>query len=68
LGLKEIAQGVDTFKAFAARNPQYTFYLTPIGCGFAGYKREHIRPLFEGSPENVIYTKEWNESEGAKPV
>ena len=37
---------IQVFKAFVEANPHLTFYLTPIGCGLAGYKPADIAPLF----------------------
>ena len=51
------------FKYTAESNSNKTFYLTPIGCGIAGFKRSEIKPLFKNMPPNVIFTEEWEESE-----
>jgi hypothetical protein len=40
------------------------FDVTPIGCGLAGYKREQIRPLFEGMPDNCRFNASWDEHVG----
>ena len=37
---------IQTFKSFVEANPHLTFYLTPIGCGLAGYTAADIAPLF----------------------
>lgn len=54
LPLVEIESYVTTFKLHAIASPHLTFYLTPIGCGLAGYKPHQIAPMFKGSPSNVI--------------
>jgi hypothetical protein len=41
-----INQYIQTFKSFVEANPHLTFYLTPIGCGLAGYTAADIAPLF----------------------
>lgn len=53
LSLTGIAANVREFLRYAMANPQLTFYVTPIGCGLAGYAPEQIAPMFADSPENV---------------
>ncbi len=53
LPLERIKPYVDEFLAFAREHPELNFQLTPIGCGLAGYKPEHIAPMFDGAPSNV---------------
>lgn len=65
LPLSAIAEHVATFLAFALANPELRFRITPIGCGLAGYRREQIKPIFEGHgplPKNCFYSPEWDES------
>lgn len=59
LGLSEIREHVERFKAFAASRPDLTFNVTPVGCGYAGYSQHQIKPLFEPLPSNCRYSKEW---------
>lgn len=59
LPLVEIESYVTTFKLYAITNPHLTFYLTPIGCGLAGYKPHQIAPMFKGSSPNVIIPPEF---------
>lgn len=47
LSTEEIKPFVDRFIEFAKNNKQYTFFVTEIGCGLAGYKPKDIAPLFE---------------------
>lgn len=47
LSISVIKQFVDEFLDFAIKNSQYTFLVTEIGCGLAGYSPEQISPLFE---------------------
>lgn len=54
LSLKAIDQHVRRFRAYAAGNPNLTFYVTPIGCGLAGYEPDQIAPMFAYSPSNVV--------------
>lgn len=61
LSIDRVAAGVERFIDFARSRQDLQFNLTPIGCGLAGFKRSEIRPLFKDAPENVIFTKEWDE-------
>lgn len=49
------------FLLFAKDHPELTFNITRIGCGLAGYKDHHIKPLFSTAPANCILPKEWTE-------
>jgi hypothetical protein len=64
LPLPYIDQAIDDFMTFAKSRPDLTFDVTPIGCGLAGYKREQIRPLFEGMPDNCRFNPSWDEHVG----
>lgn len=48
-GVETIAPYVDTFIEFATAHPELHFYVTPIGCGIAGFKNEEIAPLFRSA-------------------
>ncbi len=45
-GVETIKPYVDEFIAFAKAHPEYTFLVTPIGCGIAGFTADEIAPLF----------------------
>ena len=45
-GVETIKPYVDDFIAFAKARPELFFYVTPIGCGIAGFREEEIAPLF----------------------
>ena len=45
-GVDTIRPYVDEFIAFAKAHPEYTFLVTPIGCGIAGFTADDIAPLF----------------------
>mgnify|MGYP006423858297 CR=1 FL=1 len=47
LNIAEIKPHVNAFIAFATQNKQYTFFVTEIGCGLAGYQPSQIAPLFK---------------------
>lgn len=53
LPLWRIAIQVGKFLFFAHQNPAFTFLVTQVGCGLAGYKPKQIAPLFEGAGPNV---------------
>ena len=59
-GVDTIRPYVDEFIAFAKVHPQYTFLVTPIGCGIAGFEEEEIAPLFKAALgiENIVLP-EW---------
>jgi hypothetical protein len=61
LSLDAIGRHVEDFKEFARSRPDLTFYVTPIGCGLAGYKREQIRPFFADMPDNCRFAETWDE-------
>lgn len=51
--LSEVLDGVLRFLKFAGNNPHLLFFVTPIGCGLAGFKVSEIAPMFLGEPSNV---------------
>ena len=57
--LEVISTYVEQFKKFAAENPQYTFKVTRIGCGLAGYNDSQIAPMFKDSPPNCTLPEGW---------
>ncbi len=59
LPLPVIELHVMRFKQFAKENPQYTFKVTRVGCGLAGYTDEDIAPMFKGCPSNCILPEGW---------
>lgn len=61
LSLEDIRRHVTDFIAFAKSRPDLTFYVTPIGCGLAGYKRQQIRPMFVDMPENCRFAETWDD-------
>lgn len=57
--LDEVREGVVRFLEFARAHAQYTFLLTPIGTGLAGFTNTEIMPLFAGAPPNVKMPAQW---------
>lgn len=56
LSLDEIKSAVDRFIHFASEmlkvSPDERFFVSEVGCGFAGFTVEQIAPLFEMAPAN----------------
>lgn len=61
LPLYDIKFYVGRFIKFALQNPQYTFLVTKIGCGLAGYKEEQIKPMFKEAQnvKNIKLPESW---------
>ena len=62
-GIDVIKPYVDQFIDFVQLHPQFTFYVTKIGCGIAGFTEQDIAPLFSKAIEltNVILPMEFVE-------
>ena len=60
-GVDVIKPYVDEFVEFAINHREYTFLVTKIGCGIAGFAIEEIAPLFADAVdvENIILPKEF---------
>lgn len=50
---------VTNFCRYAAANPQYTFFVTAIGTGLAGFKNMEIAPMFINAPTNCNFPEQW---------
>ena len=63
-GVETIAPYIDNFIEYAFTYYEYTFLVTRIGCGIAGFTVEEIAPLFKEAIEleNVILPKEFVEA------
>lgn len=53
LSLDSILRFVESFKDYAIVQHEYTFLVTEIGCGLAGYTPSQIAPFFNNCPPNV---------------
>ena len=55
-GVETIKPYVDAFIAFARQHTRYTFLVTRIGCGIAGFRDAEIAPLFREAleVENIL--------------
>lgn len=61
LTLHEIHQNVMRFIIYAERHPELRFHVVKVGCGFAGYMEDEIRPFFEKAPENCQLPEGWRQ-------
>ncbi len=63
-GTDKIKPYVDQFIEFALQHPEYTFLVTKVGCGIAGFAVAEIAPLFAKAKtlENVVLPIEFMES------
>lgn len=59
LPLQTVATYVSRFIDYANWHPRDTFYVTRIGCGFAGYRDSDIAPLFYNAPDNCVFDTRW---------
>ena len=50
-GLKNIRPYISEFLEYAINHPQQTFFVTPIGCGIAGFTPKEIAPMFDWAKE-----------------
>ncbi|MBO4964178.1 MAG: hypothetical protein J6C65_04475, partial [Prevotella sp.] len=62
-GVETIRPYVDDFIKFAKEHKQFTFLVTRIGCGIAGFRDEDIAPLFKETEDiaNIILPKKFVE-------
>ena len=62
-GVDAIKPYVDEFIEFARQHREYTFLVTKIGCGIAGFKIEEMAPLFKQAVdlEHVLLPKDFVE-------
>ncbi len=59
LPLEQVASNIAEFLAYAAQNPDSTFFITRVGCGLAGFEDKDIAPLFVNAPDNCSFAHEW---------
>lgn len=50
---------VSCFLIYANILPEEDFQVTQIGCGYAGWKKEQMAPLFANPPKNCLFDTEW---------
>lgn len=59
LPIKSVFEHVTRFLAFAASRPDLHFYVTPVGCGLAGYSPDEMAPLFLSNPSASLPANVW---------
>ena len=59
--LDELKEHVGKFIGYANQHPEFTFQVTRIGCGLAGFTDEQIAPMFAESPENCQFDSAWKQ-------
>jgi len=47
------------FIEYAKHHPELTFYVTPIGTGYAGYTKDQIAPFLLMMPLNCEFAETW---------
>ena len=57
--LGEIRRSVEKFVHYATEHPEKQFILTKIGCGYAGFTEDQIKPMFQFCPPNVLKPEGW---------
>lgn len=48
LSLTEIKENVERFRQYVEKNEHLYFYVTRVGCGYAGHQDKDIAPMFQG--------------------
>jgi hypothetical protein len=56
-----IEMEVREFLEYARYYKELEFFVTRIGCGFAGYSNADIAPMFRGAPDNCMFEQSWKE-------
>ena len=64
LPLEDIKKYIDEFLQFASEHQEYTFRVTRVGCGLAGYKDWQIAPMFYHHSTNCVMPEEWSQYMG----
>lgn len=63
LQLELVHMFVVRFVWFAKCHPQMQFFVTRIGCGFAGFTDKEIAPMFADAPDNCELPIGWDHPE-----
>jgi hypothetical protein len=59
LSLAEVTDHVRLFIAWAHASPSELFFVSPVGCGIAGFTEAQIAPLFIDAPDNCDLPPGW---------
>ena len=58
LNINRIKVEIENFCLFTREHIFYRFFVTAVGCGYAGYTDEQIAPMFEGAI-NCSFPQSW---------
>lgn len=58
LQIELIESYIEDFVEFTIRNKHYSFYVTAVGCGLAGFKDGEIAPLFSNA-HRCVFPLSW---------
>ncbi len=61
LPFEQVRRHVHAFLDYARSRPGEEFFITRIGCGYAGYKDKKIAPLFGAASPNCSVAVEWRQ-------
>lgn len=59
--LEDIVPAIERFMDFARLHRRLKFFLTPVGCGRAGYTDAQVAPLFHRLSSNCAIPLSWSE-------
>lgn len=59
LEIEQIFHHVQIFLAWARLYSETRFFVSEVGCGFAGFSADEIAPLFENAPNNCDLPEGW---------
>lgn len=59
LPLCVVEGSVAGFLEYARTNGKEQFFVTKVGCGYAGHTDAEIAPFFRGAPPNCSFAEEW---------
>lgn len=58
LPLHEVDRYVSEFVEFTKRHPEYSFFVTRVGCGLASFSDNEMAPMFKGAI-NCSFAEQW---------
>lgn len=58
LHFETVVENVQKFCQYAIAHPELSFFVTAVGCGYAGFTADKIAPLFKGAI-NCSFPEEW---------
>ena len=61
LQMKAIVPQIEKFVEHTINNPGFNFFVTRVGCGYAGYTDDQIGPLFAKCGGNCSLAEQWRQ-------